>query len=135
MSAIGAWMAEHFGTPEERLDALLPLLREREGVTRMEASYSGGNDEGGTDEIFLIRGDQREKFDGPWDDPLHRAVDELLSTKFGTWAGEWEANGYLYVTLDPPAAWTEGVMMISEGDEDPLGVGAYEAAQESWENR
>jgi hypothetical protein len=45
-------MHDHYGSPESHLRELLPLL-ETKGVKLLAAEYSGGNDEGGVQQITL----------------------------------------------------------------------------------
>ncbi len=87
------------------------------GADYLEAGYSGGNDEGGVNDITLFRRAaprkrkdvaemkvagklvrmERIALPAPgyidYDHPLHEAIDELLSIDFGTWAGEFHAYG------------------------------------------
>lgn len=96
---------------------LLAQLREA-GAVRLEATYSGGNDEGGVDEIKLFDAKGKDVLapemwitrkpkptDQPWSirdgkvheyHPLWEAADRMLSTEFGTWAGDFTAYGTLY---------------------------------------
>lgn len=109
---------------------LLAALAETGGV-RMEASYSGGNDEGGVNglTVFDAKGEKveipdtiqrpRKDSDGSWmqsDEnglvtdyhPLWEAADAMLSTEFHTWAGEFSAWGTLYATTADRKVWREG---------------------------
>lgn len=109
---------------------LLAALRDTGGV-RLEADYSGGNDEGGVTNIrvFDKKGEKidvpdtilrpRKASDGSWvkNDangmvqdyhPLWQAADEMLSTEFYTWAGEFSAWGTLYATTADGKVWREG---------------------------
>ena len=95
---------------------LLRVVREA-GATRLVASYSGGNDEGGVDGIVLIDAEGKEMptpdqwierdpkpGDSEWAirdgkvsefHPLWAAADAMLETEFGSWAGEFSAYGQL----------------------------------------
>lgn len=96
---------------------LLRAVREA-GAVRLEASYSGGNDEGGVDGISLFDAEGKEmpspdgwiERDAKPDDPPYRvrdgkvsdyhplwqAADSMLETEFGSWAGEFSAYGTLF---------------------------------------
>jgi hypothetical protein len=87
------------------------------GADYLEAGYSGGNDEGGVDDVTLFRRAQPRKrkdvsevkVEGKltrmervalpppgyldYQHPLHEAIDDLLSIDFGSWAGEFHAHG------------------------------------------
>ena len=109
---------------------LLAALRDTGGV-RLEAAYSGGNDEGGVDgvKVFDAKGEQievpdtilrpRKDSDGSWvpvDEngmvqdyhPIWEAADAMLATEFYTWAGEFSAWGTLYATTADGRVWREG---------------------------
>lgn len=109
--------------------ALLKALREAGGV-RLEASYSGGNDEGGVTDfkVFDAEGKEldlpetitRERRPGDQDwyvredglvhemHPVWQAADDMLSTEFYTWAGEFSAWGTLFADLTTGKVWREG---------------------------
>lgn len=95
------------------------------GAVKLEASYSGGNDEGGVDGIKLFNAkgeevpapemwiqDPTAPADRPWEGskyhPLFQAADNILETEYGTWAGEFTAWGTLYVDAAQNKAWREG---------------------------
>lgn len=108
---------------------LLAALRETGGV-RLEASYSGGNDEGGVTGMKILDADGNQlevpdtitrpphADDPKWliredglvhdDHPVWRAADEMLATEFYTWAGEFSAWGTLYATTADGKVWREG---------------------------
>jgi len=109
---------------------LLSALRETGGV-RLEASYSGGNDEGGVNGITVLdeKGEKidvpdmilrpRKDSDGSWvhanEDglvqdyhPLWKAAAAMLATEFYTWAGEFSAWGTLFATTADSKVWREG---------------------------
>jgi hypothetical protein len=90
---------------------------------RLEADYSGGNDEGGVQGIHLFgRDGNRIEGSYSWDSPIWALADELLSTKYGSWAGDWSAYGTLIVDAREHRAWTEGQLQVYEADEDPVNV-------------
>ena len=93
--------------------AIFGEMRKR-GADLMEASYSGGNDEGGVDGIKLFKLVVEKKlelaFDEDYDGPLWSAVDDLLSIEFGTWAGEFSASGTVIAKLAERTVVRDGVM-------------------------
>lgn len=132
---------EAFGFPSAATakSALFEEMR-KVGASRLEAHYSGGNDEGGVDDIErLLDADgkaleipkeyiEREpREDDPpyriregkvneWH-PLYQAVDEMLSTEFGSWAGEFSANGTIYADLKENRVWREGGIQSGYDDD------------------
>lgn len=116
------------GDPVGTKNKLFDLMREH-GATRLEAEYSGGNDEGGvgslqlldaagekieTPEMWITRppkdGERAYSHDGLIHEyhPLYEAVDNVLSLEFGTWAGEFEAYGTLYADISTREVRREG---------------------------
>lgn len=103
------------------------LIREmnRLGIARLEGSYSGGHDEGGLEgelKLYDKKGKPIEHVipEGKhsWELPLYQAVEELLSTKFYSWALECSVYGQVYVDLTEKRAWTEGQEEVMEYRED-----------------
>jgi hypothetical protein len=89
------------------------------GAVRLEATYSGGNDEGGVDEIQIFNAaDEALAFEGNWEHPLQEAANDLLSTEFYTWAGEFYAYGTLHVDVVTGKARREGTYETPQGRED-----------------
>lgn len=127
-----------YPSPVAARDALLAQVRTI-GASRMEAHYSGGNDEGGVDTIKLLDAKGKElKTPEAWierepkpDDPPYRirdgkvndyhplwqAADEMLSTEFGSWAGEFSAYGTLYADLKENRVWREGSVQSGYDDD------------------
>lgn len=128
MSLMGAFGYPTAGTAKSNL---LEELRKTGGV-RLEAGYSGGNDEGGVTDVRVLDAngekidvpDQitraRREGDSDWmvgedglvhdSHPIWEAADEMLSTEFYSWAGEFSAWGTLYATLPDGKVWREGEM-------------------------
>lgn len=130
---------QQFGypSPGTAKGALLQALRES-GASRLEAHYSGGNDEGGVDGLKLLDADGKE-FEVPnrgtyrppregergWgpqgqvyeEHPLWQAADEMLSTEYGSWAGEFSAYGTLYADLKENRVWREGSVQSGYDDD------------------
>lgn len=112
------------------------IVREmnRLGAYRLEGHYSGGHDEGGLEYLNLFdkKGEkltpavdaEGNPRDLTWDDPLWTAVDDLLSTKFYTWALGESVYGDVFVDLKEKKAWTEGRHEVTEfeDDTDPISL-------------
>lgn len=69
------------------------------GYVKLHAHYQGGNDEGGADEVTAVKADGSEESFG-WDDPMSQLVNDVLSEKYGSWAGEFEAYGTITIDAD-----------------------------------
>jgi hypothetical protein len=129
--SIDDWMREQYGSPETYLRELLPLL-EAKGVQLLAADYSGGNDEGGVQQITLyatiVRDDDgfakvdsrhaetwtETPYDGDWNDPLHEGCDRILSTMYGSWAGDYSAWGVLYIDVEKRRCWMDGSETVEQ---------------------
>lgn len=119
-------------------NALLDLMREH-GASKLEAEYSGGNDEGGvnglklldadgeaieTPEMWITRppkkGERAYAADGLIYEyhPLYEAVDNVLALEFGTWAGDFNAFGTLYADATTREVRREGSISHEEYDDD-----------------
>lgn len=102
------------------------LIREmnRLGAVRLEGEYSGGHDEGGLDWLaaFDAEGERIPAENLGADHKLYGVVDNLLSTKFYSWALESSVYGKVYVDLRSKRAWTEGHEETIEyrEDSDPI---------------
>ena len=112
---------EQFGFPSaaDAKSKLFSVMRDH-GISYLEASYSGGNDEGGVDEIEVMRDDRGElvtieKLN--WQHPLTEACDRMLSTEFGSWAGDFTAHGKLYADMKEDKVWRSGEMSSYSPDE------------------
>jgi hypothetical protein len=106
------YVLEHYGSPEEHTKKLLALLKKL-GANTMEADYSGGGDEGGIERILIYdKKGNNLGFAGGWESELWTMADRLLSTKFYSWAGEFQADGILYANVAEKRAWTEGSYMV-----------------------
>lgn len=128
------------GDPEGTKAALFRAMHEH-GATMLEASYSGGNDEGGVDEIKLFdnvhnpvftpgmwitrepkEGEHAYSQDGLVHEyhPLYEAVDNVLSLEYGSWAGEFSAWGTLFADSSTREVRREG-SIETPSDEDDSG--------------
>ena len=122
---------DHYGSPETHLRELLTLL-EAKGVKLLAAEYSGGNDEGGVQQLTLYSTIERDSdgfanveprhgetwaeipYDGDWNDPLHQGCDRILSTKYGSWAGDYSAWGFLYIDVEKRRCWMDGSETVEQ---------------------
>jgi hypothetical protein len=90
--------AKLYGKTEHDVKRDLLATMKRHGVHRIEAQYSGGHDEGGVQDLVAFGPDGTmdvEKFI----DELYDACNEVLSTKFFSWALGASVYGTLYVDL------------------------------------
>lgn len=118
-------MRKAFSWEPDINDVRRNLIREmnRAGAVRLEGEYSGGHDSGGLDYFGIFDKDGNSIDRSGMDlNGLHAAVNELLSTKFYSWALEGYVNGQVYVDLREKRAWTEGVEEMTEyvPDADPI---------------
>lgn len=105
-----SFMEQHFGTAEGAKQKLFAAMKEH-GVSYLEASYSGGNDEGGVDEVEILKdadGGSITIENMAWEHPIHEACDSVLGTEFGSWAGEFTAYGRLYADMKEGKVWRTG---------------------------
>lgn len=111
-------------------------------VDFLEAYYSGGNDEGGVDDVWLYRRAKprqrkdveaksvsgtitkmvRVKLPPPtdyldYDHPLYEALSDLLSMDFGSFAGEFRAQGVIFADIPSGRVWREGEVSTYSYDE------------------
>ena len=112
---------EQFGYPSEAAakQTLFETMKQH-GLAYLEASYSGGNDEGGVDEVTVMKDDRGEAVTIDkvnWQHPLTEACDRMLSTEFGSWAGEFSAHGILYADLKEGKVWRAGEASTYSDDE------------------
>lgn len=123
---------EQFGYPSEATAkrSLFEVMKEN-GAAYLEAHYSGGNDEGGVDSIDVLKDAdgnaipipeqwitrEPKEGDNAWSirdgkvheyHPLYEAADEMLSTEFGSWAGEFSAYGTLFADVKAGKVWRAG---------------------------
>jgi hypothetical protein len=99
-----------YPTVDQAKGELFSVMRQH-GVNFLDASYSGGNDEGGVDEIEVMKDDRGEPVtieNLHWLHPLKQAVDSMLSPDFGSWAGEFSAHGHLFADVSAGRVWREG---------------------------
>ena len=115
-----------YSSAQEILPRLLSTLKEV-GGDYVEADYSGGNDEGGVDDVRVYRrfeenGEEQkveiEAGTGRWGDPIYDLCNEVMSSKYYTWAGEFYASGTLYVDAREKRVWTEGGETIDAPNPD-----------------
>ena len=108
-----------YGKLEHDIKKELLAIMKKEGVHRLEATYSGGHDEGGVQELSCWNG-AGEVVNGLDDDALWDACNEVLGTKFFSWALGCSVYGTLHVDLSEKRAWTVGEIEQYSEDTDPL---------------
>jgi hypothetical protein len=90
-----------------------------------EADYSGGNDEGGVEDVTVyVTGENGERVPlkvnvvgtGHYKDSLWADFNELLTLDFGTWAGDLSAHGTVYADLAQDRVWRTGQISTYEDD-------------------
>lgn len=119
-----AWSVSYYGTLEDVARNLFQVMHEH-GVVRMQASYSGGNDEGGVQELEAVRDayDKEVEVEGPhWDNPLVAALDAVLATKYGGWAFDGNSWGTIYADAMKRRVWTDGSETTEQEDPNPIDV-------------
>lgn len=95
------------------------------GIVYLQAQYSGGNDEGGIQEIeSALMADGREVADEhtSWQGELWSAADSVMSCKYGGWAFEGSAWGNLYADAKKGKVWTQGGETVDQEDPNPIEV-------------
>jgi hypothetical protein len=129
-----------YGQPSDWIPKILAKMEEF-GISHIEASYSGGNDEGGINSVMATddKGTPVELTEDRFIDTgetwgngqprmtyneaaLKSLLDSLLSTKYLSWAGDFEAHGTLYVSLKERRAWTQGEETTWQEESDPIQV-------------
>lgn len=98
-----------YPTAEQAKSKLFEAMRTH-GVGYLEASYSGGNDEGGIDEVDVLKDSHGNpmELELSWQHPINEACDGMLSVEFGSWAGDWSAHGRLFADAKEQKVWREG---------------------------
>lgn len=108
-------------TVEGVRNRLIHTLHEHK-IRKIEARYSGGHDEGGVDEIqaWDKDGNEVEVDDSNWQDPVVQACNDVLTTKFLSWALGASVHGTLYVDMGTKRVWTAGEIEEFVEDKEPL---------------
>lgn len=99
-----------YPTAEQAKNGLFEAMKEH-GVSYLEASYSGGNDEGGVNDVEVMKdadGGEITIESMNWQHPLQEACDRMLSVDFGSWAGDFSASGTLYADRKENKVWRRG---------------------------
>ena len=108
-----------YGKTEHDIKRELLAAMRKHGVHRIEATYSGGHDEGGVQEMTLFNASGGTLNGGDYND-LYDACNEVMSTKYYSWALEGSVYGTLYVDLGERRAWTVGSVEVWAEEEDTL---------------
>lgn len=105
-------------TPEAVYNRLIHVLHEH-GIHKLEATYSGGHDEGGVEELQAWDKDGNEvETGGTWEDPIWEVCNNALSTRFFSWALGASVYGTFYVDVSEKRMWSEGQIEQYVPDED-----------------
>jgi hypothetical protein len=109
-------------TIEDVRNRLIHALH-KNGIWKVEGSYSGGHDEGGLDsydfKCWDKAGTELEVPTG-YDDEVFKACNDVLTTKFFSWALDGWVAGKLYVDMKKRKVWTEGQHEEMVDDDDPI---------------
>jgi hypothetical protein len=116
------WYEKLYGKTEaSAFNDLIHRMHEY-GVSRLEATYHGGHDEGGVEEFYAF-----DEQDAPleienmnWEHPLQASCNEVLSTKFLSWALGCTVVGTLHANLKEKRIWTQGEIESFVPDEEPI---------------
>jgi hypothetical protein len=107
-------------TEEEIRNKLIHTLHEH-GISYIEAIYYGGHDEGGVQELTARDKDGNDiETGGTWEDPVWEACNDVLSTKYFTWALGCSVEGTLYVDMQQRKVWTESSIEEMVTDKEPI---------------
>lgn len=123
--SVPLWQLMGTQDPQTLIRQALSRMQE-EGFIRIEANYEGGNDSGGVTHCEAHRADgtqvelahawAADKYD---EDSLWAICDNILGTNFGTWAGEFYANGTLFIDpSDERTCWREGIYETPSSEDD-----------------
>lgn len=125
--SVALWQLMGGQDPQTLIRKALARMKE-EGIVRIAADYSGGNDEGGINTIRGFNADDKEvELPSPWstddreydENTLWAIADDILGTHFGTWAGEFYAYGTMHIDpSDERTCWREGTYEQSHGSDD-----------------
>ena len=116
------WYEKLYGKTEEAaFNGLIHRMHEY-GVYRIEATYQGGHDEGGVEELqaWDSAAVLMEIEGMAWDHPLQEACNDVLSTKFLSWALGCTVVGILHADLELKKIWTSGEREEFVPDKEPI---------------
>lgn len=115
------WYEKLYGRTEEDIRARLIHAMHEHNVWRIEAAYSGGHDEGGVDDLLLKDSDgEPMSYASTKGDDFWSLCNEVLSTKFLSWALGMSVAGALIVDRGEGRLWTEGQHEDWVNDDDPI---------------
>jgi hypothetical protein len=114
-----------YGKNEEDIKNHLVHVLHEHGIYKIEATYSGGHDEGGVDELKAwdkdgVEVEWKETAPDAWQDPVWEACNDVLTTKFFSWALGCSVYGMLHVDMGERRVWTEGEIEEYVPDKEPL---------------
>lgn len=111
-----------YGESEDAVrNRLIHVLHEHK-IHKIEATYNGGHDEGGVDDLqaWDKDGNELEVDTSNWEDPVMKACNDVLTTKFLSWALGCSVYGTLYVDMAQKRVWTEGSIEEWVDDKEPI---------------
>ena len=107
-------------------DAMTPKMRKacfkelaRRKYITVEVTYSGGNDEGGVDEIYATDGGD-EQIPLTEADPLFNHLASVVYTRFGGFASVPDTSGKFIFTTETGKIMLEGERTVTEGFEEEI---------------
>ena len=128
--SVALWQLMGGQDPQTLIRKALARMKE-DGFVKVTADYSGGNDSGGVTNGRGFKADGTEiELPSAWsgdddkydEDSLVAICDDILGTHFGTWAGEFYAQGTLYIDPTDPkgqgVCWREGTYETPSYDDD-----------------
>jgi hypothetical protein len=110
---------EHYGKTIKQVKEELIHTLHLNKIYRLEGRYEGGHDEGGLEELqaWDKQGNELDIQDGG--DVWH-ICNDVLTTKFLSWALGASVVGTLHVDMGKRKVWTEGEIEMFVPDENPI---------------
>jgi hypothetical protein len=120
--------AQLYGETEDEVRNRFIHTMHEYGVYAICAQYSGGHDEGGIDDFDYVQDKNGDEvsFDGKtatqldWDHPFRRACEDVLTTKFFSWALGASVYGTFNFDMHKRRVWTEGSIEEYVDDQTPI---------------
>ena len=108
-------------------DAMTPKMRKacfkelaRRKYITVEVTYSGGNDEGGVDEIYATDELTQGEIPLTEDDPLYSYLESVVYTRFGGFGSVPDTSGKFIFTTETGKIVLEGERTVTEGFEEEI---------------
>lgn len=112
-----------YGQSEDDVRNALIHSMHKAKASRVEATFWGGHDEGGVQDLSIYDASGNLIEDDPprsYDDELWAACDAVLSTKYYSWALGCSVEGTLYVDMKERRLWTESSIEEMVPERDPI---------------